>query len=110
MPSIDSVCYKQVNLKTMLLYTRPLEINNDIVYEHRGMAFLDSGREIGYVIVLKYYSISSNGWTDWKRAAFFERTGKCLCDEVRYEESSINGRKYQYCFKEEKMGETYYIE
>lgn len=86
------------------------DIEKDLEFARRGMGFLETGREIGYIIVMHWMSIAYNGWTDWHYAAFSEKTGKLLKGQI----SSLggvtaNGRSYKFSF-EDSYGQTVYIE
>lgn len=87
-----------------MITPRPLIIDSDIEYIHRGMSFEEeTGREIGYVIILKYLHISSNGWTEWYYAAFSERGHKCVSPKVDFygkPQVAPNGRFFACKFKD----------
>ncbi len=85
---------------------------DSIRYMHRGMAFDASGREIGYVIVLKCHEIvGCNGWDCY--IVFSEDSHNCVEKRAQgnWNEPKVapNGRLYRFTFQD-LFGKPVYVE
>ena len=78
--------------------------------EHRGMAFTDSGRELGYLIIVRVDFINPQGYSDCELEIFAEAMGQSMDVDVFCKSGTTpNGRKYKYYFTD-TYGQKVYVE
>ena len=67
--------------------------------EHRGMAFTDSGRELGYLIIVCVTYINTRGYSQNEFEVFAEAMGQSMdVNVIGKSGTTPNGRKYKYYF------------
>ena len=78
--------------------------------EHRGMAFTDSGRELGYLIIVSVDYINTRGYSQTDYEVFAEAMGQSMDVDVnRKSGTTESGRTYKYYFTD-TYGQKVYIE
>lgn len=78
--------------------------------EHRGMAFTDSGRELGYLIIVSVDYINIRGYSERDYEVFAEAMGQSMDVDVFCKSGTTpNGRKYKYYFTD-TYGQKVYVE